>query len=602
LSEELVLTLDEFLDYPAEARLELYKGIAFTVAIDVRSVSDGSLKLLSYGMFRDTEAFAMAEAEGTEKLLQWPDVSQAVLDQGDDKALRLLGDEDLGRAEGLQVPVTAAAIVLSVYGGTMALGAGGVGTGGVGGAAGAAMGAGNVARAVATATGPAAAAGKPALLIAARLLGMLPSALIKRILIGGSAAVGVVGTPLLFVSIRDNVQNYDENEIARLDVIAEAQQPLATWEERPAWEGRASGTQEGIYALGEGPEGLPNPFTGFQATQAQTDRSEVEDVPEDATTSTTTPSGDPFTTGVGADLPSFENYENETEEDPFVRVDKDYLRLKISTAMPGVPDIDWLIERGMLDPVRDAELIRRARQDMDPFESEVGPRYKESDIQGIAARLTGPKIYEIQQEMIRAGLIDPEDTTLVGPFIMGKWDRLTERAFEHTLGQANVDGETWQVSLTHMARAGDRRAAAEEEDRIQDELDRLGPYIAPVRVNADYATLATDVEEAIRRKLGRKPNDWEMELLTDQMQASYRARNNQEAASARGIYDAQVRAIETGEDQAAGSVIDVDPAARFEQTFNDRFESELARRDKTIDAERRTDTLMAGLENAMGAI
>jgi len=172
--------------------------------------------------------------------------------------------------------------------------------------------------------------------------------------------------------------------------------------------------------------------------------------------------------------------------------------------------------------------------------------------------------------------------------------------------EANVNGKTWRNWSLDVAEAGDELAASESADEKQRRLDAIGPFQRRVYLEPDYATLATTAKNAMERELGRKINDWEMTMLVDEQRGDYREDFDASESARLMSYQQQVRAVaddlETGDVYGGGTVSDVDPGARFQQTFEQRFAKEIGRKEKTVEAEQRASTLMQGLNNAMSAI
>ena len=234
----------------------------------------------------------------------------------------------------------------------------------------------------------------------------------------------------------------------------------------------------------------------------------------------------------------------------------------------------------------------------------VEGRYFETDVRDVLDYLNPDTVIRIQEQMIRAGLV--EGSIGGRQFSMGSRDEHTERALRYVMSQANNDGHTWMVSLAKLAIQGDEDKEKADADSKQSALDALGPFRRNAYLAPDYATLANRAKKAMEDELGRPINDWELELLTDDMQGNYRKEHNASESVRRINYDADVRAIEqdltAGDVVGGGTVQDVDPIARFQETFDTQFENEIGRRDKTVEAGTRSDRLMQGLNNAMGAI
>jgi hypothetical protein len=93
-------------------------------------------------------------------------------------------------------------------------------------------------------------------------------------------------------------------------------------------------------------------------------------------------------------------------------------------------------------------------------------------------------------------------------------------------------------------------------------------YLAP-----DYAELSQAVKLTFEQKLGRKASDAEIALLSTKMKADHRSEFDAQAAAQKMQFFA------SGGD-SAGTVQDVNYAARFQEDFEDKYVNELATNDK----------------------
>ena len=108
-------------------------------------------------------------------------------------------------------------------------------------------------------------------------------------------------------------------------------------------------------------------------------------------------------------------------------------------------------------------------------------------------------------------------------------------------------------------------------------------YLAP-----DYAEISQAVKLTFEQRLGRAPSDAEIVLLSKKMGVDHR-----------GEFDAQVQAQKLqffgAGGSSAGTVQDVNYAARFQEDFASKYEDQLATLDK-IDQSRQLT------QNALGSI
>jgi hypothetical protein len=279
------------------------------------------------------------------------------------------------------------------------------------------------------------------------------------------------------------------------------------------------------------------------------------------------------------------------------------------TAMPTAGGIDPNLDNPYVGGIREGYQAQRNRpvygmgspEGDGDYSSEywVAPRYRDIDFELLQATLTERQIDIFQDRMIRAGYMREDGKT-------GVMDTPTIDTLKRVLYESNVNGYEWQGWSARMATEGDKVSAEEDADEKTARLKALGPFQRNVYLEPDYAALSLTAKDAMEQQLGRQINDWEMQFLVDEQEDDYREQFDVGEAARLSNYQGQVRAIEddltAGDTVGGGTMQDVDPGARFQQAFESKFEKELNRREKTIDAEERTGTLMQGLNNAMGAI
>lgn len=71
--------------------------------------------------------------------------------------------------------------------------------------------------------------------------------------------------------------------------------------------------------------------------------------------------------------------------------------------------------------------------------------------------------------------------------------------------------------------------------------------------------------------------------MTATLGEAHRTAYESEVAAARAAFDASIRAGETGQPQTAGTFTAVDPASRFAEEFEKRYQPEIARFDSLDD-------------------
>lgn len=189
----------------------------------------------------------------------------------------------------------------------------------------------------------------------------------------------------------------------------------------------------------------------------------------------------------------------------------------------------------------------------------------------------------LQEEMVAAGLMDPDD------FYVGMWDTNSISAYKTILGYSNLWGtdpeETLsrlQASLPEALRDGRTSSAAQQR-------------VARVYVKPDYATIAQEVKQTFEQRLGRRPRDQELNELASALSGFYRAQLDAQVAADEAADAADERAAETGE--APGNVTQqgVDPIARFQQLFDQRYQPEEDRLEGIGDTRQNMTNVFASL-------
>ena len=570
-TESLVqLTPDDFLELPVEQRYALYMGIAAAAMVDLSKVSDEELHLLGYGIFQDVEA---KEAVGEN---EWNDgfyIVRKHIAETDQAASWELSQGDYIIDEPFGIPLTAVGLVAAFYGGSAALGA--AGTIGTGTSAAAGAGAG-----VSTAQGIVASAATPAMMLASKITGVLPTGVMATIAKVGSGVIGVTGTVGVTASIWDHIVNTDENEAARADTTAQ----------RDAYADIMAGVDEG-YTQQE--MDARERYMGNAPGSMGIDGAPLEGMTSGA-------AGAPDPTSLSFDRPAGNGQVAPPPDVPGGQMEYDTYLQTGPPIGPGVvdPNADnpyiGNLQEGYLAHIQ--ETVKGSGQKLDLYAS---PQYRDSDFQYATETLTERTIEWFQDKMVRAGYMKEDQNT-------GLMDTKTIDTLERVMYEANTNGKTWRNWSLDVAEAGDELAANEDASAKEARLKAIGPFQRKTYLEPDYATLATTAKNAMERELGRQINDWEMQFLVDQQEDDYRGDFDASESARLNDYQAQVRAVEddleTGDTYGGGTVQDVDPGARFQQTFEAKFSKEIARKKKTVNAEERASTMMQGLNNAMSAI
>lgn len=220
----------------------------------------------------------------------------------------------------------------------------------------------------------------------------------------------------------------------------------------------------------------------------------------------------------------------------------------------------------------------------------IQPRYFEGD-QFSPAGQSPERIAQIQAQLVAAGLLEE------GEYWAGFWDAATSDAYKSVLGFANQSGLNADETI--------RRLQETLPDSIKDARARkkaMETFQAPPFIKPDPATIAQDVKEAFRRRLGRDPTPDDLAEMAGVLGSAYREAYEVEVAAQRAAFDAARRAGETGEPQSVGTFQGVDPIARFQEEFERRYRPELARFESLEDVRMNQANVFASLRNMSALI
>lgn len=180
--------------------------------------------------------------------------------------------------------------------------------------------------------------------------------------------------------------------------------------------------------------------------------------------------------------------------------------------------------------------------------------YYEGEEFDILRNLTTEDRVRLQQQLVAVGLA----SNVVYGEVDGGPSSGTVGAMRSLLAMANRTGEKWESTLGRIAT---NPALQEEAQEFEPK-----PFIRP-----DYATLAQEVKATFRNRLGRDPDQYEMQQLTGEITGYYA----QEHEAANEFAQIQHEQANTPGVQPGGSVGSVDPAARFAELFDQKYRHEL---------------------------
>jgi hypothetical protein len=127
-------------------------------------------------------------------------------------------------------------------------------------------------------------------------------------------------------------------------------------------------------------------------------------------------------------------------------------------------------------------------------------------------------------------------------------------------------------------------------------------FSSPSYRRLDPASAQLTVEETIRRTLGRDASSEELADLGAQLTDMHRQSFVADVDALRNEFNSQVLANDTGDPTAAGAVPDVDWEAQFLTKFQESHKVELARWDRTQDANQRQQLVGGALSNFMSQL
>jgi hypothetical protein len=185
----------------------------------------------------------------------------------------------------------------------------------------------------------------------------------------------------------------------------------------------------------------------------------------------------------------------------------------------------------------------------------------------------------------------------------GSIDAFTERALTGAMNQANVNGDN-QTYWNAMDGMIESREKAKE---IYGDKEQPPTWVPPTYFAPDYASISQDVKSLFSNRLGREPNQWEMDLLSGQFKSDHRAEFEAEqlGPSQRAFgremdaFEARGREEEEGEvvlPQAQSETVQgIDPMARMFENFDSEFSNEIDARGRWDDVQSKTSNLFGSL-------
>ena len=172
------------------------------------------------------------------------------------------------------------------------------------------------------------------------------------------------------------------------------------------------------------------------------------------------------------------------------------------------------------------------------------------------------------------------------------------RGFDYLITEADAGRNDWEDQLEADMVEYQKFLADEEAERLANETEPIRPgFVVPAYRKPDYATLAQHVKATVRDQLQRQPTESELSMLSGYLEQQYRnAWQSNEVDVGRDDWTRRGRAAETGQEQGAPTIGNVDPVARFDEQFEERYEGELAHRQRVDQSEERTTNLFGSFD------
>lgn len=204
---------------------------------------------------------------------------------------------------------------------------------------------------------------------------------------------------------------------------------------------------------------------------------------------------------------------------------------------------------GPLDPMTGEFVGPHAPREEDG----IATYYRAQDVETLWRALPLEDRVRLQDSLVALGL--------ARQVIPGEFDDGTVDGLTRLLSLSNRAGTRWQATIGRLR-------SLEEQGLLEGEQQQYEP--AP-RLTPDYDALAQDVKATFRQRLGRDPDDYELQQLTGALTGFY-ANEHEAAEELRRIQHEQ--ATRPGV-QVGGTVQGVDPMAKFRQMFEQQYDAEL---------------------------
>ena len=260
-----------------------------------------------------------------------------------------------------------------------------------------------------------------------------------------------------------------------------------------------------------------------------------------------------------------------------------------------LPGEDRPIRDDRITPDLDLKLIQQGRPpdaitpDRSWTATPVIPIFRGDDAVLYMNSLTPTQLAGIQAGMIDSGYM-PDSGTISGTqFQPGIVDAFSRRGMEAVMIDANANGFTDIPEFLASTRTGE----SGRSDPPGGSGFRRAPFERRAYLSPDYDTLAQYIKGVVDQKIGRRFNDSEMTLAADQMKEDHRANFDIEETARRAQYDAAGRGGDPG---FVGEMIDME--ASFAEFFDEKYATEIERRETVEEVYASTQNFFGSLDNA----
>lgn len=200
------------------------------------------------------------------------------------------------------------------------------------------------------------------------------------------------------------------------------------------------------------------------------------------------------------------------------------------------------------------------------FSRATNPTYLEGDEWSQFVGFAPEATWQLQKKMVDAGL-------LKGEFHRGQWDQASAAAMQATMATANAWGVAYGTALDRLA------TAPQPGGTGGGQMPPRNPFMAPAYQAPTAEMLAQEVKGFVRDRLGREPDDVDMDTLTAALARAHRGDYDEQVAVERSEFGrgedarmAEARAALAGDSASAA----VGGPGEFEATGPDAVAAEFA--------------------------